>query len=263
MIQHNTRSIKPASVNTKGKQPAKPESVRFNVAAYEETLKKFSVDQLYTELNGIFDGLSDWYLRASKCVAELESRGERLRGLPDLAIIRKIAAGQVSPDVPSVFRNQAIRDEVCRLPIRDQEKLAANPVVAVYEPTKDGKFDTRMVDLTKVDRASKPIVNQVISPEGIRTPEEQKAHLAITAKITPAMKAEKVIAQTAAKFIDEDVPNEPLEFSVTGKVTASEYKMLRVSAAEQGLTMAQLIRRLLLRSGALKTIKSKRQPVSC
>jgi len=263
MIQHGTRSIKSASVNAQTKQSVKPEPARLDRAAYRAKVKKFSVDQLYTELNDIFGGMSDWYARAAEVVTELESRGERLRGIPDLPLLRQIASGRVSPEIPAIFRTPAVRDEVCRLPISDQEKLAANPIVAVYEPTKDGKFDTRMVDLSEVDKATMPIVNQVLSPKGIRTPEEQKAHLAITQKVTPAMKVEKVIAQTAAKYIDEDVPSEDLDYSIPLKLTKSEYRMICDSAIERGLTKGQMVRRLMLQSGALNALKSKRQPVSC
>lgn len=217
--------------------------------AIKAELRKLPTDQLRTFIADCIGKTADFVYGVAMALEVMDERKESFTGIPRINVYRKVAAGQLLPELVIPFSAAPGWEDIFRAPIRDQQRIAKNPIVPVAESAEGGGFTTRMVDLT---RAPRETVRQVLGDEGIRTPEEQIAY------VRTMMRAPLAAPALASRFTDESEPDEPLEHSVTGKVTASEYKAIRIMAAEQGLTLAQVVRRLLLRSGALKSDKRKR-----
>lgn len=221
--------------------------------AVKAELRLLTTDELHAIYNECVEKTAEYTLRAAVALVFIEERTKKkFVGVPYAGIYRKIAAGQILPELACEFIASPGKVDIFYAPPEVQQRLAKEPTVPVAEPTQNGGFTTRMIDLRKAPRET---VRQVVGDDGIRTPEEQIAYIK-TERRPP-------VAPPAPRYIDENNTDEPLKYSVTGKVTATEYKAIRIMAAEQGLTLAQVVRRLLLRSGALEPTKVKRRSAVC
>lgn len=209
-----------------------------DLATIEAELRPLATDKLRAVFVESFGRATDFIARAAVCVKLMEERGEELRGIPQLGLFRRIAAGQVLPELVWKYAESPARRIVERLPLNDQRKLIQNPMSPVVEPVAGGGTTTRMVDLS---RAPIETVRQVIGPDGIRTPEDQLVYLAAQKHRVAAI---PVSVAT--------IPDEPLDRSLTVKLTASEFAALKVNAARARVADREMARRGLLRSGVLK-----------
>src|SRR5262245_7741464 len=66
---------------------------------------------------------------AAICVKLLKERGEDMQGLQMIGTFLRIAAGQLSPELVWRFLESRNRQLVESLPLPDQEKLAADPMI--------------------------------------------------------------------------------------------------------------------------------------
>ena len=217
---------------------SKPVNNGIDLSAIEAELRPLSTENLrgiYVECHG---KAAEFMARAAMCVKLMEERGDDVKGFP--VVYRRIACGQVLPELAWKFIESPmqVRAIVERLPIPDQKRLAASPVLPVVEPDAGGGFTHRM---THLPQAPAEIVKQVIGPEGVRSPEEQIAYLA-------TQKAKASIAAKAKSKVQE----ERLDCSVTVRLTKSEWDALTINAIRNGVKPAQLARQGLQRSGVLK-----------
>lgn len=208
-----------------------------DLAAIETELRPLSTEKLRSTFVESYGKAAEFIARAAVCVKLMEERGESLHGLPQLQLFRRVASGQLLADLVWKFIDSPARQVVERLPLPDQKRLASNPVLPVVEAAVGGGYTQRMTDLTKV---SKAVVRQVIGDEGIRTPEEQIAHIASSKNRVPVAPTKSPVAE------------EPLTRSVTVKLTDSEWRALNINATRSGLTPALMARRGLIQSGVLK-----------
>jgi hypothetical protein len=211
-----------------------------DMTVIEAELRPMPAEQLKFHFFSSFNGAARFIARAAVCVKLLEERGEKLTGMPMIGTFRRIASGQIDPALVWKFVDSPNRQRVERLPLNDQRKLVDKPVVPVVEPQPDGKFTTRMVDLT---RAGSDVGKLVIGPDGLRSPEEQMVY----------------IGQQKARPISIKPPEdlaEPLVHSRTIKLTDSELEAIRIQAAIARKTEGEILRRFLIQSGAFKRPKT-------
>jgi len=210
-----------------------------DLQAIEAELRPMNSDRIrevFVESSG---KAAECIARAAICVKLLEERGESLHGIPQIRTLRRVASGQVLPDLVWTFAESPGRDEIMRAPLPDQRKIVNDPIVPVVEPTAGGGVTTRMTDLTKAPRE---VVRQVLGPEGIRTPQEQVAYIA----------AVKSRVTTAPRKSEPEPIKEPLTRTVTVKLTESEYQGLVINAARLGLKPGELARRGLVKSNVIE-----------
>jgi hypothetical protein len=216
---------------------------QIDMAAIEAELRPLSATRLKAVFVECYGKAAESIARAAVCVKLLEERDEKLSGvIPRLQFFRRVASGQVLPDLAWKFAESPARQMIENLPIPDQKKLAKDAVVPVVEPAPGGRFTTRMQDLTK---SSKDVVRQVIGDEGVRTPEEQIVYLTMR-KTRAAIPA----------AIAAPVAEEPLTKSVTVKLTESEWAALTINATRARLAPPLMARRGLVQSGVLKEGKA-------
>lgn len=218
-----------------------PSDQGIDLTAIEAELRPLSTEKLRGMFVESYGKAAEFIARASVCVKLMEERGENLRGIPQIQLFRRVACGQVLPELVWKFMESPARREVERLPLPDQRKLAESPFLPVAEPASGGGYTKRMVDLTT---ASVTLVKQVIGPEGVRSPEEQIAYISTA-------KPRSVVTPKVAP-----VAEEPLTRSVTVKLTESEWAVLQIKAARARLSPAMMARRGMIQSGVLKEGKA-------
>ncbi len=214
-----------------------------NLMEIEEELRPQSTEKLRTTFIECFGKAAEFIARAAVCVKLMEERGECLTGLPQVGTLRRVASGQILPEVVWTFIESPGRNDILRAPLPDQKKLASSPMQPVIEPIPGGGMTTRMVDLT---RASRDVVRQALGPEGLRSPEEQLAYLASQKRNV-----------SSALLVSSDPIAEPLTKSVNVRLTASEMEALTINAARAGIKASDMARRGLVRSGVLKEGKTQ------
>jgi hypothetical protein len=215
-----------------------------DLTAIEAELRPLATDKLKSLFLECYGKAGDFLARAAICVKLMEERGENLKGFPMLGLFRRIAAGQVIPELVWTFIESPSRTIVERCALPDQKRLVANPMVPVIEPTADGKsFTTRMVDMRT---AHVSVAKQAIGPDGIRTPEEQIIHIT-TQKSRPALPS-----------VDDKANEirEPLDHSIMVRLTASEMEALKIRAALAHASEREIARRYLLQTDVLKRPKT-------
>jgi hypothetical protein len=215
------------------------ETVTIDFAAIEHELRPLSSDKLKLRFVESYGKAAEMIAQAAVCVKLLEERGESLAGVPMLGTFRRIAAGQIVPELVWKFIESPNRRTVERLPLNDQRKLASSPMVEVVEPAGTG-YTRRKVDLTQAPR---DVVSLAIGPDGLRTPEEQLAYLgSVKPRVAPRSKR-------------DNAPLEPLTKSVTVRFTEAEFAAIKMHAAYKYTTEGTVIRQFLKDAGAFKRPK--------
>lgn len=214
---------------------ANPEAI--DIAAIEAELRPQSTEKLREHFAGCFGGAARLIAEASVCVKLMKERGENLTGVPMVATFLRVAEGQVDANLIWKFIESPNRQLVARLPLSDQKRLAADPLVPVIEPKPEGGYTKRFIDLTG---APAEVARLVVGPDGIRSPEEQMAFIG-------SQNARQAIGR--ASVADEPV-GEPLSRQITVRLTASEDRDLKIEAAKNGVSLAEQARRFVLRGMA-------------
>ena len=174
-----------------------------DLAAIEAELRPQSTDRLKARFFECYDGAARLIAEAAVCIKLMSERGENLAGIPMAGTFKRIAAGQILPELVWKFIESPNRQRVERLPLEDQKRLVANPMVPIVEPRHEPGtgYTTRMVDLSK---APTDVAKLAIGYDGIRTPEEQIAELA----------AQKASPKRTLAAMKEEEIREPLSRSV-------------------------------------------------
>lgn len=216
-------------------------SITIDLAAIESDLRPKSSGDLKKMFVESVGRASEFIARAAIIIKLLDERGEHI-DIPATSkgIYRKIAEGQVLPELFFLFSSSPVCRAVTNLPLPDQRRLVNNPRQVVAQPAPGGGYTQRMVDITT---APAEIANRVIGPEGIRSAEEQIAYM-------EASNAAKKKYQKPQEAVEQTEPDEPLNRSVTVKMTTSELTALTVNAAHKGITPAVYARRALLQAKA-------------
>jgi hypothetical protein len=212
-----------------------------NLVAIEAELRPKSTEELRFRFHECYTGGAKLIAEAAICVKLMQERGESFTGMPLIGMYRKVASGQIPPELVWEFLDSPNKQFVTTLPMDDQKRLVANAMVPVVEAKPEGGFTKRLVDLRT---APKEVAKLVCGPDGIRTIEEQMAHLG-------AQKARPTAAPTKAEEIQE-----PLSHQVTIKVTDSELQALKIRAALNGVEVPAIVRTFLAGTEAFKRPKT-------
>lgn len=200
-----------------------------DLSAIEAKLRTRSSDHLRQRFLECYGGAAQLIAEAAVCVRLLMERGEDLCGVPMAGTFRRIAEGQVLPEVVWKFIESPNRQKVERLPLSDQRRLAADPMVPVAEGQ-----TIRKIDLTK---APPEVAKVVLGPDGIRSPEEQRAYLG----------QQKVRTAQAKR---PATPAVAFDRTLTIGFATTEFSAMIENAARAGLSDRDYVRHVLERSGA-------------
>jgi len=214
--------------------PSTTQAELIDIGAIEAELRPQSTAKLKVRFFECYSGAARLIAEAAVCVKLLNERGDSLSGVPMVGTFRRIAEGQILPELVWKFIESPNRLRVERLPLDDQRRLAADPMVAVAEGQ-----TVRKIDLTQ---ASAEVANVVIGPDGIRSPDEQRAYLG-QQKVRTAQA--KRPATPAATF----------DRTLTVGFTTTEFSALIENAARAGLSDRDFVRHVLERAGAFKRPK--------
>jgi len=205
-----------------------------NLTEIEKELRPLDSGKLRNILAESITDAARFIARAAICVKLMEERGDSLVGISQVNVLRKVASGQVLPELAWAFSESPARNIVIQAPLPDQIKLVKQPMQPVVEQAPTGGVTTRMIDMTK---ATKDVVKQVVGPEGIRSPEEQIAYLA-------AQRLESK-ARTGQTLKASLVPSDPLTRQVKVSLTEAEWHALNVHASNAMLTPGDFVRKTL------------------
>ena len=166
-------------------------------------------------------------------VSLLKERGEKMEGIRYAGMWLGIAEGHIDLNVcDEEFLQSPNRARIHALPVPDQKRIAANPMVPVIERTSDGKdFTTRMMD---VKTMPPDLARVVITSAGITPPDELKAKLTAQARRT-----------TPPPMIEES--GEHRTRSLTVKITEHDWEEVRIEAARARISEANAAYRIMLR----------------
>lgn len=137
-------------------------------------LECLSLDELCAEVMDDFVGIANRFVRLAAKVRLIELRGGDVHALrvAGVQILRKIAAGQILPELASKFwiDNRHLFCVASRMPIPDQEKIAhGEGIEFVFE--RDGRYEKRMIsDLNNLNPSQ---LSLVFAKDHIRSEQEQ------------------------------------------------------------------------------------------
>jgi hypothetical protein len=213
-----------------------------DMAKILDELRPLSPAKLFACFDESLGATAFYFARAAGCVFLLKERGEDTSHLKMVGVFLRIASGQILPEITAMFmRYASVRVRVEQLPLPDQRRLVTNPMVLFARPLPGGGFDSQMIDLTK---AAPVIVKQVIGPDGIRSLEEQQAHIVMeqSAETAKALrpKRKQVVHRRNIRF----------------DLTEDTDQAIRVAAAKSGVSEGGWILECLFRHGELKRPKS-------
>lgn len=214
--------------------PSTTQTEAIDIAAIEAELRPQSTAKIKVRFFECYGGAARLIAEAAVCVRLLTERGEDMRGMPMVGTFRRIAEGQVLPEVVWKFIESPNRQKVERLPLSDQKRLVADPMVPVAEGQ-----TVRKIDLTQ---APPEVAKVIIGPDGIRSPEEQRAYLG----------QQKVRAAHAKR---PATPAATFDRTLTVGFTTTEFSALIENAARTGLSDRDYVRHVLDRAGAFKRPK--------
>jgi hypothetical protein len=217
-----------------------------DMTAMEIELRPRSTEDLKFVFHECYAGAANFIAKAAVCVKLLQERGENLHGIPLVGTFRRIATGQIVPELVWKYHDSPNRHIVERLPLDDQRRLVREETIEVVEPKTEGGFTKRMVDLTT---APTDVARLVIGPAGIRSLEDQMAYLG-------AQKARPIARKRSDEQEGSDMPQEPLTHQINVKLTDSEYQALRIKAAMNKIPENKMARRFMISTEALKPLKT-------
>lgn len=166
------------------------------VSELAESYQDLSNTDLQSEIKRALQVTKEQLLKLAALVVVCDQRQIDLSdiGLGPLKFIRRIAYGDLSPELYVKYHNQRLLfDRISDLPLPDQEKLASGDPLPVYDAeTKDER-------IVPPELLTRNEMYQVLSRHGIRDVPEQAAWLRERAQKKPKTK-EKV----APEFINLD-----------------------------------------------------------
>lgn len=217
-------------------------SKSIDLAAIEAELNPLSSDKLKARFLACFQGASQFLAEAAICLKLLEDRGFDVKRMEGYGTFRRIAAGQILPELVWLFARSPNLGLVERLPLPDQKALVRDPMVEVVQPVSGG-YTTRKVDIRT---APKEVAKLALGPDGRRSPEEQVAYLGAQ-KTRPRPPAERAAVAEVS---------EPLVRTITVRLTETELENVKLRAAYAHKRESEIIRQFLVRSGAFERPKS-------
>jgi hypothetical protein len=145
------------------------------ITPFMDEYESKDTETLKASLVGLLTITTETVARAAAIIGILESRGEDLTKLKMglVGYLRRVACGQVLPEVVAKFIGSSVLKNVAALPVNDQKMLLETETVELASVS-DGKIDTR----------SKPILllepfesRQLFASDHIRTVNEQASWL--------------------------------------------------------------------------------------
>jgi hypothetical protein len=223
-------------------KPATKASDVIDMTAIEARLKDKSPKELREHFRECWNEIAHSVAECAVCVKLLEAAGQSLIGIPWAGTFRRVAFGQLLPELVSEFIESPNRRIVERLPKGDQRKIIDEPEVVIAVRTQEGEWTKRKADL----RICHPeIAKQVVSDDGIRSFEEQQAYL-VTQKTRPAPPPAE----------DDDSPGESPRHMRTIRLTDSELEELKHIAARNRISEQEMARRIFCRGLKATKVKS-------
>jgi hypothetical protein len=236
-----------------------------------ERLAALSTSELRAELHAAIAMTAQSLLRMAVAVRLLEDRGEDIGDLrlPLLTYLRRIASGQLLPNVVARFAEfPQLIGTIGRLPIQDQTAIAnGEPVRLVVRH--EGKYTHLLAEPTKLTTDQR---RQVFASDHLRHDDEQiliiesrngSAHKkqpksAGRIKVSPdgTVKIGRIATTiqellTAISAASGERPEEDLVSQAVIKLSPTEHKKLKITAAESGTTVLDLCRRALIGWGLI------------
>lgn len=211
----------------------------------ELTLKAMTTAELWAEFKTVWGQTASNLARLAVLWCELRERGEDLTPLqnPLTSFLPDVAEGRLSPRALLLFNGRyALIQAVQQMVVEDQEALATMPAVPVLQL--DGSVVKVRPSALSVAQA-----RQVLSPQGIRTPAQQKRHMA------PAPVARTKAPATPAPRPEDDAEDFSDELSVLTEVlglTTGQVKDLVENAEASGRAIAAYVLDVLIEAGAVR-----------
>jgi len=122
-------------------------------------------------------GIATNYLVMARVILMIEKRDEDTTPLrcAIFDVLRKIAYGQLVPELITYIKDGATFRKLCSLPLPDQKRIANGEPLRVIEGVDDaGNFIARLVQFSAMTDFQK---KQVFARDGLRTDEQQWQHL--------------------------------------------------------------------------------------
>lgn len=207
-----------------------------DMTAIEAQLRPESSERLRSQFHECYHGAARFLAKAAVIVKLLKERGEPLADIPSVGTYLRIASGQVLPELVWKFIESPNRRLVEYLPLADQQRLTADARIPMIEAAPGGGYTHRIVDLVT---APSHVVRVAIGSEGIRSIEEQMAFLG-------AQKVQETVLRPPSQA--DESPSEPLKHQITVRLSDSEYKAIRVQAANANIPDRLMVRRLIVRN---------------
>ncbi len=138
-------------------------------------LDLMSTAELKAELANVLTITASSLVRAAAIVRVIESRGESLAQFKSglIGYLRKIAHGQLLPEVVAVFVGHPALKRIAQLPEPDQRRCLESDGLPIGVML-NGQVDQRMKPILQMEQFE---VRQVFADDHIRSPEEQLAWL--------------------------------------------------------------------------------------
>lgn len=175
-----------------------------------DDLESKDTDSLKKELVGLLFQTAEQIRKAAAIIGILESRGEDLSQFKSglVTYLRKVACGQVLPEIVIKFFGRDSLRYVAALPIPDQERCLRDDGIEIGVFV-NGEIDTRVKPVVDLEKHE---ARQVFAADHIRNPNEQIAWIRAQElnrpQVTPHIEASPWT--TAGKSI---VINKPMRLS--------------------------------------------------
>jgi hypothetical protein len=171
-------------------------SVEIIPASRLSQLASLSTDELRSRLAQALALTAESLLEMACIIRTLEDRGEDLHELKlgILPLLRKIAHGQVLPELVAKYSSNAVLLRYATtLPIPDQQRIASGEPLRVLILNPDGTTDARRVEPHKLSTRDMP---QVFAADHIRDEGEQVSYIRSRKPTTAAKDDSGVVVDT-------------------------------------------------------------------
>lgn len=211
---------------------------------FAQQAKSMTTQQLFTEFNTCTIRVSEGLYRMAVLWVELENRGENLSVIktPFRQFFPDIASGRLLPEVVLEYGGAPKKLEIfSTLVAEDQRRLASeDAAVPLVVRTASGAAEVRTVNPHEM-RLSE--IRQVFGEGRIRTPSEQQ-------RFVPATIAEQQPVAAPSLFNEE-------AFDLLAELTAQQRRDLSTLAFSRGMTPAEFVVDLLVRTKAVTKATSR------
>lgn len=215
-------------------------------------LKRMSTPALRKKLASLLADTEDNLRLLASLWCELHDRGEKVDIGPMAEFFPAVASGKLAPGLlMQQWGNTALLRAAAGMVPEDQAKLKSGNVAVLRR--KDGKVTTESVPLASLRQTE---IRQVIGDGKLRTPAEQRRHLAPEPKPAQPRSAtvirmpERTAPTTRAEPPEPTTANEAALFGALG-LSRMQQAALRDAARAAKLAPAELVARTLVQTGVI------------